>query len=133
MRQKEREEAERIKAAGGRAAGGRQVKQTSQPSDDEDDDSLLDLQIPPDLLEIIEDPDEETEYPVPFDSPDELMKIFTELEDQNLFLIGQSQENEEQIEILKKDHEEIEIEMERELGKLAKAKDDVNSKISVAA
>jgi len=36
---------------------------------------------------LIEDPDEDAEYPVPFESPDELMKIFTELEDKNLFLI----------------------------------------------
>ena len=50
-------------------------------SDDEDDESLLDLQIDDKLLELIEDPDEDAEYPVPFKNPDELMKIFTELED----------------------------------------------------
>ena len=72
-------------------------------SDDEDDESLLDLQIDDKLLELIEDPDEDAEYPVPFKNPDELMKIFTELEDQNLFLINQSQDNEKHIELLKQE------------------------------
>ena len=89
----------------------------SQPSDDEDDEALLDLQIDDKLLELIEDPDEDAEYPVPFESPDELMKIFTELEDRNLFLINQSQDNEDNIEQLKNEWVKLEKEMEKELSK----------------
>lgn len=88
-RKKEREEAERLKNMAGR--GGHQSKNPAShglSSEEEDDDeALLDLQIDDKLLELIEDPDEDAEYPVPFDSPDEFMKIFSELEDSNLFLI----------------------------------------------
>lgn len=83
-------------------------------------------------MELIEDPDEETEYPVPFKNPNELMNIFRELEDQNLFLIGQSQENEESIEILKQEQIDLQKEMERETGKLQRAKDDVDKRIDIA-
>ena len=102
-KKRERESLTKAQANNPRQAGGRAQQDANVPSDDEDDDSILDLQIPTELLELIEDPDEETEYPVPFDSPDELMNIFRELEDQNLFLISQSQENEEQIEVLRQE------------------------------
>jgi hypothetical protein len=39
------------------------------------------LDIPPELQLIVEDPVKDREYPVPFDSPDDLMNIFRELED----------------------------------------------------
>lgn len=45
------------------------------------------------------------------------MKIFTELEDQNLFLINQSQDNEDNIEQLKNEWVKLEKEMEKELSK----------------
>jgi len=118
-RRKEREENERLKNMPQRGQQSRHTAQTShsQPSDDEDDEALLDLQIDDKLLELIEDPDEDAEYPVPFESPDELMKIFTELEDQNLFLINQSQDNEDNIEQLKNEWVKLEKEMEKELSK----------------
>jgi len=70
-------------------------------SDSEDDDDILDLNIPSDLLDIIEDPNEDEEYKCPFDSPNDLMDIFTSLEEKNLSLIGAKQEGEEAIEDLR--------------------------------
>lgn len=57
------------------------------------------------------------------------MKIFTELEDQNLFLINQSQENEAHIDQLKQEQVILEREMEIALGKLQHAKADVDERI----
>lgn len=48
-------------------------------------DNSNDVQIPKDLREVIEDSD--NEYDLGFRDPDELMKIFTELEEKNLNLI----------------------------------------------
>lgn len=45
------------------------------------------------LREILEDSEEE--YKVPFCDPQELLDIFSALEEQNLFLIQQGQENEQ--------------------------------------
>ena len=53
----------------------------------------LELSIPKALREIIASP--QTDYLVPLSKPSELMEIFSELEDVNLFLIQQSQANEE--------------------------------------
>ena len=42
--------------------------------------------------------DSEDDYPLPFDSPNDLLEIFTALEDRNLNLIQRTQENEKTIE-----------------------------------
>jgi hypothetical protein len=47
----------------------------------------LDLNIPADLLDIIEDPNEDAEYKCPFDEPGDLMNIFESLEEKNVSLI----------------------------------------------
>ena len=44
-----------------------------------------DVQIPSKLKEVIEESDEE--YPIHFENPDELLEIFSILEEKNLFLI----------------------------------------------
>jgi hypothetical protein len=44
-----------------------------------------DVQIPTKLKEVIEESDEE--YPLFFEDPDELLEIFSILEEKNLFLI----------------------------------------------
>ena len=64
---------------GGRHLAGR--NQQTENSSDSDDESILQLDIPPELQLIVEDPVKDREYPVPFDSPDDLMNIFRELED----------------------------------------------------
>jgi hypothetical protein len=44
-----------------------------------------DVQIPADLREVIEDPNDD--YEVYFEDPDQLLEIFGTLEEKNLFLI----------------------------------------------
>jgi hypothetical protein len=44
-----------------------------------------DVQIPADLREVIEDPNDD--YEVYFEDPDQLLEIFATLEEKNLFLI----------------------------------------------
>jgi len=56
---------------GRRQLGGR--KEQDNSDSDSDDDSILRLDVPDGLINIIEDPVKDREYPVPFDSPDELM------------------------------------------------------------
>lgn len=55
------------------------------------------LNIPQKLREIIDDT--EDDYRVFFKTDSELMDIFENLEEKNLFLIQQGQENEQQIEL----------------------------------
>lgn len=57
-------------------------------------DSLeQDLNIPPELKEIIEDSDDD--MPLRFNDPNDLMEIFTTLEEKNLFLIKRCQDSEQ--------------------------------------
>ena len=44
------------------------------------------------LRKVLEDSDDD--FKVPFNSPDDLMHLFENLEEKNLFLIQQGQENE---------------------------------------
>ena len=46
------------------------------------------------LQELFDD-NEEEEYPLPFNEPDELMNIFADLEERNLSLIKQGQDHDE--------------------------------------
>lgn len=69
-------------------------------------DNSNDVQIPKDLREVIEDSD--NEYDLGFRDPEELMKIFTELEEKNLNLIEDCQEVEQQLEAKKHECKELE-------------------------
>ena len=78
----------------------------------------------PDLEEILYIDDIDESYDVPFSNPDELMAIFSELEDKNLSLIQQGQEAEQQIENKKKEMIQIEETKERELSELKKTENE---------
>ena len=73
-----------------------------------------DLNIPPELKEIIEDSDDE--LPLRFQTPAELMEIFTTLEDQNLFLIKRCQDSEQQLEEKKQQEREIKEDFTKQIG-----------------
>jgi hypothetical protein len=62
------------------------------------DESILDLDIPKDLEELLEDPEE---CSVPFEEAQDLWDIFLDLEEKNLKLIDQAQASEDQIEQLR--------------------------------
>ncbi len=67
-----------------------------------------DVQIPKDLREVIEDSD--NEYELYFRDPGQLMDIFSNLEEKNLFLIQQSQDAEQQLETKKHELKELNTE-----------------------
>jgi len=73
-----------------------------QPDFAEDDESILDLDIPKELEELLED---ESELVVPFAQPQDLWDIFTDLEEKNLNLIAQAQASEDHIESLRQQFE----------------------------
>ena len=58
-------------------------------------------------------------YSLPFETPEELMTHFHELEEQNLSLIQQQQENEQQTEKNRKDFEKLEETVNRTLAGLS--------------
>ena len=70
-------------------------QETYQTNDNYDDlsDVKNELNIPNKLREIIDDTHDD--YKVPFQKANELMDIFENLEEKNLFLIQQGQENEQ--------------------------------------
>ena len=72
---------------------GRQDNNQTNDNNDDLNDVKNDLNIPLKLREIIDDNDDD--YKVPFQNAHELMDIFENLEEKNLFLIQQGQENEQ--------------------------------------
>jgi len=77
----------------------RRFADESSESEEDDPDLYLDFKLGNDKkrLQIILN-ESEDEYPFPFNNPDELLEIFTTLEDANLFLIQRTQENEKILE-----------------------------------
>ncbi len=86
------------------------------------------MQIPKDLREVIEDSD--NEYELFFENPDQLLDIFANLEEKNLFLIQQSQDAEQQLETKKHEFTELEGEMQREIRVLTKGLQEVDDRKS---
>lgn len=82
--------------------------QKNQAGGEGDQDANKEENKYPDLEEILYIDDIDESYDVPFSNPDELMAIFSELEDKNLSLIQQGQEAEQQIENKKKEMIQIE-------------------------
>ena len=77
----------------------RRLAEESSESEADDPDLFLDFKLGNDkkrLQQILNE--SEDDYPFPFKNPDELLEIFTTLEDQNLFLIQRTQENEKILE-----------------------------------
>lgn len=103
-----------------------------EPSDSDEDEDILDLNIPSDLLDIIEDPNEDEEYKCPFDSPNDLMDIFTSLEEKNLSLIDAKQTGEEAIEVLRAQFDEIQLKTEAKVASLEAQKQKLAENIKQA-
>lgn len=72
------------------------------------------LNIPPELKDVIEDSDDE--LPLRFDDPSELMEIFSVLEEKNLNLIERCQDSEQQLEEKKQQEKLIKAEFSRQIG-----------------
>ncbi len=96
-----------------------QLRNDTQAVQDNDDDLSEvknDLNIPQKLRDIIDDT--EDDYKVFFKTDSELMDIFENLEEKNLFLIQQGQENEQQIEMKRLEQKETQRKLESEIQTL---------------
>ena len=78
----------------------------------------LDLRPPPRLDDEALDAEEEDELPMYFTRPQQLLDIFTQLEESNLFLIQNCQETEQQLEELKQQYRETERSMSKQTESL---------------
>jgi len=78
----------------------RNTRNQQKKVSDTNDALEAELNIPPELRAIIDDPeeDESISMPLRFSDPDELMEIFTTLEEQNLFMIKLCQDVETEFE-----------------------------------
>eukprot|EP01042_Synura_sphagnicola_P004358 gene4358-5524_t len=100
-------------------------------ADDDDADLTIRLSIPPPpRLEDEPLDTEETEPPMYFVKPHQLMDIFAALEEQNLFLIQNSQETEHTLEELRQSFKETKREMDERTGELQSQINDLHAQIS---
>lgn len=86
-----------------------------------------DVQIPNKLKEVIEDSDDE--YPLFFEDTEDLLEMFSILEEKNLFLIQQGQESEQALEAKKYEYKEIKKKFEDEIGTLSTSKNEIKDRI----
>jgi len=91
------------------------------------DDHFTIAQTYPRLADLFED-DPNEDYPLPFDDPDDLMAIFTELEEKNLSLIQQGQEHDQTLEKKRKEFKQIKEEMEYSIDKLKSSEKEVKER-----
>lgn len=77
------------------------------------------------------DEEEEDFEPIYFTKPQQLIDIFSALEERNLFLIQNSQETEEALEELKKKYEDTKVKTEQKTSALTKNIEELRSKIAV--
>ena len=107
-------------------------KRTRVPIDDEEDDELDSKIVLPPAPKL----DDEVAYlsdedpPMYFTRPQQLMDIFAALEEQNLFLIQNSQETEHTLEELQHDYRDTKMTMETRTGLLQVQIDELQQQIS---
>ena len=109
----------------------RNRRSRTSADDDEEDDSEAKVVVPlaPRLEdEVVELPEEEP--PMYFSRPQQLMDIFAALEEQNLFLIQNSQETEHTLEELQHDFRDTKLTMETRTGLLQIQIDELQQQIS---
>ena len=94
----------------------------------ENDALEAELNIPPELKAIIDDPeqDDSISMPLRFTDPDDLMEIFSTLEEQNLFMIEHCQYGEMKLEEKKQEEKEVKAQKQDEVDK-TRAKEKQNA------
>lgn len=109
----------------------RRTNRSAAPDDDDDEDeqeNKLVIPPPPRLEdEVVELPEEEV--PMYFSEPQQLMDIFSALEEQNLFLIQNSQETEHTLEELQHSFTDTKIKMEAQTNVLQQQIDELQNQI----
>jgi hypothetical protein len=125
--QRKEQEAKKDKA---RERGRRGIVQQSQDEEENEDvDSRLVIPVAPKLEdEVVELPEEEP--PMYFTDPQQLMDIFAALEEQNLFLIQNSQETEHTLEELQHSFKKTKLDMETQTGQLQEQIAELTTQIS---
>lgn len=107
------------------------LNRRGRPAEEEDDEPEIKLVIPPSpklVDEVVDVPKDEV--PMYFTEPQQLMNIFSALEEQNLFLIQNSQETERTLEELQHQYAETKITMDSHTGSLQMQIDDLHTQIS---
>jgi hypothetical protein len=100
-----------------------------EDEDEEESESRIVIPPPPVLEdEFVDLPEEEP--PMYFTEPQQLMDIFAALEEQNLFLIQNSQETEHTLEELQHDFKQTKIEMETKTGMLKQQIEELQQQIA---
>eukprot|EP01034_Spumella_vulgaris_P021591 gene21591-27629_t len=114
---------ERIKRLGNRSSG------AAEDDDEDEQESKVTVPPPPRLEdEFYELPEEEV--PMYFSEPQQLMDIFSALEEQNLFLIQNSQETEHTLEELQHSFTDTRLTMDSHTGVLQQQIDDLQLHIT---
>jgi len=98
----------------GKAGASKEKKATKEDKMAAADMLEADLNIPPELKEIIDDSDDD--LPLRFNDPEELMEIFSTLEEKNLFLIKRCQDSEQQLESQKQHEKEMKERMNKQIN-----------------
>jgi len=122
VEQHKKEQEARIEAAK------KQRRNKDQAMEDDESNKLV-IPPPPKLEdEIVEIPEEEP--PMYFTEPHQLMDIFAALEEQNLFLIQNSQETEHNLEELQREFKDTKLSVEERTGQLQQQIDELYSQIA---
>jgi len=109
--------------------GGSKAQQQVEDEEEEEPESKLVIPPPPRIEdEVVDLPDEEP--PMYFTEPSQLMDIFTALEEQNLFLIQNSQETERTLEELQHEFKETKYKMDSRTVELNQQIDELKQQIS---
>lgn len=109
-------------------AAKKQRRNKDQVVEDDDSNKLVIPPAPKLEDEIVEIPEEEP--PMYFTEPQQLMDIFAALEEQNLFLIQNSQETEHNLEELQREFKETKLSVEERTGQLQQQIDELYSQIA---
>ena len=98
--------------------------------EEDHDESFTIAQTYPKLADLFDD-DPNEEYPLPFDNPDDLMMIFSDLEEKNLSLIQQAQDQDQILEKTRKEFAKIRFDIEGEIKKLKDSEMEVKGRTAI--
>ena len=123
-RQQKADEMSRVVNQGGRAVN---RQPTTLQEDDAGDESFTIAQAYPRLADLFDDDPNEI-YPLPFDDPDDLMMIFSDLEEKNLSLIQQAQDQDQILERTRKEFSKVKGDISLEISNLQMSEKEVKER-----
>lgn len=105
----------------------KQTPSTKKGSKAKKKDILEEINIKQELKDLIDE--NKFDYEIKFDTPSDLLKNFTSLEEKNLFLIQQTQEAEQSVEEKKHEFNKVRKQFDKELSGLQQGLIEVNERI----